>query len=103
MVVLDSDSGKSLATLPIGAGVDGVAYDPEMGALSANGKDGNLTVVRETSPGTFAVVQTVKTYAGAKTIAVDLKTHRVYMPANVPGAAGDTFGVAIVGLEPAGA
>ena len=102
MVVLDSDSGKLLATSPIGAGVDGVAYDPEMGALSSNGKDGNLTVVRETSPGTFAVVQTVKTYAGAKTIAVDLKTHRVYMPANVPGAAGDTFGVAIVGLEPAG-
>jgi DNA-binding beta-propeller fold protein YncE len=102
MVVLDSDTGKILATLPIGAGVDGVVYDPELGALSANGKDANITVVRENPPGTFAVVQTVKTYPGAKTIALDPKTHQVYLPANVPGAAGNTFGVAIVGRDPEG-
>jgi DNA-binding beta-propeller fold protein YncE len=102
MVILDAENGKVLATLPIGAGVDGVVYDPELGALSANGKDANITVVRENPPGTFSVVQTVKTYPGAKTIALDPKTHQVYLPANVPGAAGNTFGVAIVGRDPEG-
>jgi DNA-binding beta-propeller fold protein YncE len=105
MAILDSDSGKLLATVPIGAGVDGVAYDAQLGALSANGKDGTVTVVRETAPGTFAAVQTVKTVVSGKTIAVDSKTHQAYLPANVPGEGdgGTTFGVAIVGIDKAAA
>ena len=99
MAILDSVSGKLLATIPIGAGVDGVAYDPVLGALSANGKDGTITVVRETAPGTFAAVQTVKAAAGGRTIAVDSNTHQAYLPANVPGDGGTTFGVAVVGVE----
>jgi DNA-binding beta-propeller fold protein YncE len=100
MVVLDSKSGKVLATPAIGKGVDGVAYEPMLGvAMSANGKDGTVSVVKEMSSGRFEVIQTVKTLAGAKTIAVDTKTHQALLPCNVPdGKGGKTFGIAVVGL-----
>jgi DNA-binding beta-propeller fold protein YncE len=81
MVVVDADSGKVVATLPIGRGVDGAAFDPETGfAFSSNGGDGTLTVVHEDSPDSFRVVENVATQRGARTIAVDPKTHRVYLP-----------------------
>jgi DNA-binding beta-propeller fold protein YncE len=99
MVVLDADSGKQLAVLPIGAGVDGVAFDPTLNlAMSANGKDGTLTAVREVSPGKFAVVQTLTTAKTARTIAVDPKTGTVYLPCLVPGRNNmPTFGLLLVG------
>jgi DNA-binding beta-propeller fold protein YncE len=101
MVVLDANSGKVLATPPIGSGVDGVAYEPTLGmALSANGKDGTVSVVKELSPGKFETIQTVKTFAGAKTITVDAKTHQALLPCNVPDdKGGKTFGIAVVGQE----
>jgi DNA-binding beta-propeller fold protein YncE len=103
MAVLDADSGKVLATLPIGPGVDGVVFDPQVGALSANGGDGTLTVVREGPAGKFTVAQTVPTVKTAKTIAGDPQSHRAYLPATVPGENGGaaTFGILVVG--PAGA
>jgi len=101
MVVLDSQTGKVLATPAIGKGVDGVAYEPTLGvALSANGKDGTVSVIKETSAGKYETIQTVKTLLGAKTIAVDAKTHRALLPCNVPdGKGGQTFGLAVVGEE----
>lgn len=85
MVVLDADSGKVLATLPIGLGVDGVAFDPRTGAaMSANGKDGTITAVREGPAGQFAVIQTVKTAKSARTIALDSKTGLTYLPFAMP-------------------
>jgi DNA-binding beta-propeller fold protein YncE len=99
MVVLDADSGKQLAVLPIGAGVDGVAFDPTLNlAMSANGKDGTLTAVREVSPGKFEVVQTLPTAKSARTIAVGPKTGTVYLPCLVPGRNNmPTFGLLLVG------
>ena len=80
MTVLDTKTGKVIATVPIGEGVDGNGFDPETGlAFSANG-DGTLTVVRESSPGKFEVVQTVTTQRGARTMAFDPKTHNIYLP-----------------------
>jgi len=80
MVVLDAETGKVLATPAIGDGVDGAAFDPATGtAFSSNG-DGTLTAVRETSPGTFEVVQTLATQRGARTMALDPTTHRIYLP-----------------------
>jgi DNA-binding beta-propeller fold protein YncE len=80
MTVLDTAAGKVIATVPIGAGVDGNGYDPGAGfAFSSNG-DGTLTVVRESSPGKFEVAETVTTERGARTMAIDLKTHRIYLP-----------------------
>ena len=80
LTVLDAEAGRVIAVLPIGQGVDGNGYDPGTGlAFSSNG-DGTLTVVRETSPNTFTVVETVPTERGARTMAIDLKTHRIYLP-----------------------
>ncbi len=80
MTVLDTKSGKVIATVPIGANVDGNGFDPVTGvAFSSNG-DGTLTVVRESSPGTFGVVETVATRRGARTMAIDPVTHAIYLP-----------------------
>ena len=80
MAVVDADSGKLVATVPIGTGPDGVAFDPALGlAFSANG-EGTLTVVREDSPEKFTVAATVPTRRGARTITLDDATHRAYLP-----------------------
>jgi hypothetical protein len=80
MTILDADSGKVIATVPIGEGVDGNGFDPGTGlAFSSNG-DGTLTVVRESSPGKFEVAETVTTQRGARTMAIDPKTHNIYLP-----------------------
>ncbi len=82
MVVLDADSGKVLARLPIGRGSDGCVFDPERGiAYSSNGGDGTLTAVREEAPGRFAVAATIPTQASARTMTLDPKAHRIYLSA----------------------
>ncbi len=79
MVVLDADSGNILATLPTGQGTDAGTFDPEtMEAFSSN-RDGTLTVVKESDPTTFAVEQNVQTQMGARTCALDAKTHNVIL------------------------
>ena len=79
MAVVDADSGRVLTTLPIGSGVDAIAFDPGTAlAFSSNG-DGTLTVVREESPDKFTVVENVETQRGARTMALDEKTHNVYL------------------------
>ena len=81
MTILDTETGKVIATVPIGEGVDGNGFDPKTGlAFSSNG-DGTLTVVRESSPGKFEVVETVTTQRGSRTMAIDPKTHNIYLPA----------------------
>jgi DNA-binding beta-propeller fold protein YncE len=95
VVVLDCVSGKVLGEVAAGAGIDGAAYDAKLGVgMSANGKDGTITVVKETSPGKFEAVQTLKTIVGAKTITMDSKTHRAVLPCNVESG---KFGVVVVG------
>lgn len=79
MAISDIKAGKLLTTLPIGEGADGVAFDPATGtAFSSNG-EGTITVVQEVK-GKYEVVQTVTTKRGARTIAVDNATHRIYAP-----------------------
>ena len=78
MAVTDGRTGKQLAQVPIGAGVDACAFDPATQlAFSSNG-EGNITVIHEDSPQTFSVVQTVETRRGARTMALDPKTHKLY-------------------------
>jgi YVTN family beta-propeller protein len=93
MAVMDADSGKVVASVPIGSGVDANAFDPEAGlAFSSNG-DGTLTVVHEDSPDRYTVVENVPTERGARTMALDTKNHRIYLvtakvgPAPAPTAA----------------
>ena len=79
MVVLDAKTGKVVQTLPIGGGVDGAAYDPATHrAYSSNG-EGSMTVV-DASKSDCKVLQTMTTQRGARTIALDHKTHKLYLP-----------------------
>jgi len=81
MTILDTEAGKVIASVPIGEGVDGNGFDSETGlAFSSNG-DGTLTVVRESAPGKFEVAETVATQRGSRTMAIDPKTHKIYVPA----------------------
>ena len=80
MVLLDSQSGKVLSTAPIGAGVDATAYDPGPDLAFASNGEGSVTIARETSPGTLEVLQTLKTEKGARTLALDTSTHKIYLP-----------------------
>jgi DNA-binding beta-propeller fold protein YncE len=85
MAVSDPDAGKVIATPAIGPGPDGVAFDPGTGyAMSSNGGDGTLTIVKENA-GKWEVLENVATARGARTIALDTKTHNVYLPTAEPG------------------
>jgi DNA-binding beta-propeller fold protein YncE len=79
MVVSDTNAGKVVAAVPIGEGVDANAFDPETGFVFSSNGEGTLTVVRESSPGKFET-ETVPTQRGARTMALDSKTHKVYLP-----------------------
>ncbi len=79
MAVVNADTGKVLATPPIGEGVDATAYDEGTGlAFASCGEDGVITVVHEDSPTQFNVAENVKTEKGARTMAVDISTHMLY-------------------------
>jgi len=105
MAITDPDAGKVVATVAIGAGSDGAAFDPGTGyAFSSNG-DGTLTIVQQTG-GKWDVLENIATERGARTIAIDDKTHKVYMPTakTAPSAGGgrasylpNTFKVLVVG------
>jgi DNA-binding beta-propeller fold protein YncE len=80
MVIMNADTGKVIATEPIGSGVDATRFDPGTGyAFASNGRDANLTVVHEDSPEKFHVVEDVPTEMGARTMALDPKTHEVFL------------------------
>jgi hypothetical protein len=78
-IILNADDGKILATLPIGSGVDSGAFNPATGEAFSSQRDGTLTVIKETSPTTFEVEQTVHTKTGARTCALDTKTNQIYL------------------------
>jgi DNA-binding beta-propeller fold protein YncE len=79
MAVMEADSGKVVATVPIGSGVDANRFDPGTQlAFSSNG-DGTLTVVHEDTPDSYTVLGNVPTQQGARTMEVDLATHHVYV------------------------
>jgi DNA-binding beta-propeller fold protein YncE len=79
MAVVDADNGKVIATPAIGDGVDATAFDEGTGLAFASCGEGVLTVVREESPSKFSVAENVKTQEGARTLALDDKTHQVFV------------------------
>jgi DNA-binding beta-propeller fold protein YncE len=79
-VVVDADSGKIVASIKNGTRVDALGWDPSKKLIFIpNGGEGNVTVVHQDSPDKYTEVATVATFAGAKTIAVDPKTHNAYL------------------------
>src|SRR5262249_50738360 len=81
LVVLDAATGKAVATLPIGARVDAGAFDPEAKLAFCSCGDGTVAVGRQEGPDKYVVDQTVKTRTGSKTMALDPKAHRLFLPA----------------------
>ena len=76
MTVLDAQTGKVITTVPIGAGVDAVAYDPDTKFVFCSNGDGTATIIRQESPDKYSVVQTLETQWKAKTMALDPKTKK---------------------------
>jgi YVTN family beta-propeller protein len=80
MVVLDAETGKVVTTVPTGGRVDGAGFDPGLKRAYSSCGEGVLTVVQEENPNSFKVLANVPTQAGARTISVSAKTHRIYLP-----------------------
>jgi YVTN family beta-propeller protein len=80
MAMLDTETGKVIATVPIGAGVDGCAFDEATRLAFASCGEGTTTIAKEETPDKLTVLQTLKTERGARTMAIDPKTHRIYLP-----------------------
>lgn len=78
MTISDARAGRTIAKLPIDAGVDGDAFDPGTGLVFASNGEGSITVVHEDTPTAFHVVSTARTRSGARTIALDPRSHRLY-------------------------
>jgi YVTN family beta-propeller protein len=114
MAVLDAHDGKVIASVAIGDGPDGAAFDPASANAFSSNSDGTLTIVHEDDANRFRVLATVSTPARARTITLDGKTHRVVLPfaqfGAVPEATSqeshprppmkaDTFGFVVVGTR----
>ena len=81
MAVVDADTGKVVATPDIGEDPDAAGFDPDTQLVfSSNGESGDLTVIHEDSPDKYTVVDTVPTKKYARTMAIDFKTHNIFLP-----------------------
>ena len=90
MVMLDANDGKYLGDLPIGRGCDGAVFNPKTRECFSSQGDGTLTIIKENSPTSFVVEQTVTTMPGAKTLTLDSKTGRILLITAEYGAATTT-------------
>ncbi|MGH7681797.1 MAG: YncE family protein [Candidatus Eiseniibacteriota bacterium] len=81
LIVLDADRGRVVSVVPIGAGVDGVAFDPARQLIFSSNGDGTLTVIHEDAPDRYTVVENAVTQPGARTLALDPKSGDVFLPA----------------------
>jgi DNA-binding beta-propeller fold protein YncE len=78
MVVVNADNGKVVASPPIGGDPDGNGYDPGTGMIFASCREGIVSVIHQDSADKYSVVGNINTQFGSRTMAMDLKTHRVY-------------------------
>jgi DNA-binding beta-propeller fold protein YncE len=112
MAVVNADTGKVITTLPIGDGVDADRFDPGTKLAFASCGEGVLSVIKEESPDKFTTLENVKTVRGARTMALDVQTHKIYLvtaqfgpapaatadnPHPYPTILPDTFEVLVVG------
>jgi YVTN family beta-propeller protein len=96
LVVVNLDSGATVATLPIGSGTDSAAFDPKRKLIfSANGRDGTLSIIQELDPQTFVSLGNLATAVTARTMAIDPGTGRIYLAAADidPAAGSDAHGI----------
>jgi hypothetical protein len=79
MVILNSDDGKIITIFPIGNHVDGAVFNPATMETFSSQRDGTFTVIKENSPTSFVVEQTVQTMPSAKTLTLDRKTNHIFL------------------------
>ncbi len=80
MVVLDANNGRQITTVPIGLGRDDAAYDPQTRRIYSSNGEGTVTVIQQESPDKYGVLETIKTAPGARSMALDPKTHKIFLP-----------------------
>jgi DNA-binding beta-propeller fold protein YncE len=80
MAVVDASTGHVIASVPTGEGTDGAAFDPELNLAFASNGEGTLTVVRQRTDGKYERAENVATQRGARTIALDPSSHRIFLP-----------------------
>jgi DNA-binding beta-propeller fold protein YncE len=99
MAISDYRTGKVVATVPIGTGVDGAGYDAASGSAFASNADGTLTVIHQDTPDQYRVVQTVVTPQGSRNMGLDPTNHRIYLASAKfgPAAAGGRRGTVVEG------
>lgn len=79
LAVSDYETGKVVATLPIGTGVDGTGFDPESGEVFASNANGTLTIIHQDSPDRYHVIQNLETPPGSRNMGLDPTNHRVFV------------------------
>jgi DNA-binding beta-propeller fold protein YncE len=80
MVILDSTDGRAIGSVPIGPGPDDSAYDPETRLIYTSNGDGTVSVIQQESADNYRLLETVETAPGARNMALDLKTKRIFLP-----------------------
>jgi YVTN family beta-propeller protein len=93
MAVVNADTGQVITTLPIGDHVDATAFDAETKLIFNSNGEGTVTVIHQDGPDKYSVVETVKTLPRAKTLALDPKTHQLFLSTAEAG----QFEVLVVG------
>ena len=85
MAIVNADSGTVVKTYPIGDHVDATAFDPQTGLVFCSTGDGHVYVFHQDAPDQYSLSDTLTTFPGSKTMGLDPKTHRIYVPANDEG------------------
>jgi DNA-binding beta-propeller fold protein YncE len=93
MAVMNADTGQIITTLPIGDHVDATVFDPATGLIFNSNGEGTITAIHQDSPDKYSIVETVKTVPRAKTMALDPKTHQLFLSTAESG----QFEVLVVG------
>lgn len=104
MSVIDISNGKVITTLPIGAGVDAVAYDPKTKLIFCSNGDATTTIFHQDTKDSYSMIQTLATQVRAKTLTLDPKTHKIYlsvaeMVAGTKNAVPGTFAVLVYKMD----
>jgi YVTN family beta-propeller protein len=95
MAVVNAETGKVITTFPIGDHVDASVFDPATGLIFNSTGEGVIDVFHQDSPNQYSAVERIQTHPGSKTMALDQKTHQLFVPANESG----TFGVLVFGNQ----
>jgi DNA-binding beta-propeller fold protein YncE len=80
LVILDSTNGHVIGSVPIGSGPDDSAYDPETRLIYTSNGDGTVSIIQQETPDKYSVLETVRTAPGARNMALDPKTKKIFLP-----------------------